>query len=136
MEFVVEFTGHPNITAKHKTTLEITKEPYLTLKGDCIIGINSSASVKDLPEAMKNKIKSGGRIDFNLIVDDLSFSFFGFGHNDLTLSHPTDIVIRRSSFISERTLAIRSSVAAINVPRNIVELLRQGRRGELIISID
>jgi len=136
LNFTVEFKGHPNVTAKHKTTLEITKESHLTLRGDCIIGVSSSASVKDLPEIMKNKIKSGSRIDFYLIVGNLGFKFFGYGHSDLSLSHPTDIVIRKSSFTSERTLAIKSSAAAIDVPRNIIELLQKESRGELIISIE
>jgi len=136
LSFTIEFKGHPNVTAKHKTTLEITKESHLTLRGDCIIGVNSSASVKDLPDSIKNQIKKGNRIDFDLIVGNLSFNFFGYGHNDLTLSHPYDIVIRKSSFISERTLAIKSSAAALDIPRNIVELLKQGLRGELIISVE
>ena len=136
MNFTVEFKGHPNITAKHKTTLEITKEPHLTLRGDCIIGVSSSASVKDLPELIKSEIKSGKRIDFYLIVGNLSFNFFGYGHSDLSLSHPTDIVIRKSSFISDRTLAIKSSAAAKDIPRNIVELLQREFHGKLIISIE
>ncbi|MGC8558045.1 MAG: DUF371 domain-containing protein, partial [Nitrososphaeria archaeon] len=31
--FEIEFYGHKNIRALHKTTLEITKEEHLTLKG-------------------------------------------------------------------------------------------------------
>ncbi|MGC8599494.1 MAG: DUF371 domain-containing protein [Nitrososphaeria archaeon] len=136
MEYIVKFQGHPNVTARHKTTLEITKEPHLTLRGDCIIGVNSSASVYDLPDEIKNKIRKNGRIDFLISVENFSFSFFGYGHRDLSLSHPTDIVIRKSEFISERTLAIRSSAAAMDLPREIVAILRTGAHGELKISVD
>jgi hypothetical protein len=137
MEYIVKFQGHPNITARHKTTLEITKEPHLTLRGDCIIGVNSSASVYDLPDEMKNKIrKNNSRIDFLITVGGFSFSFFGYGHEGLSLSHPTDIVIRKSEFLSERTLAIRSSAAAIDLPREIVAILRTGAHGELKIFVD
>ena len=33
--------GHENIRGVHKTTFEFTKEKELTLKGDCIIGVNA-----------------------------------------------------------------------------------------------
>ncbi|RLF17024.1 MAG: DUF371 domain-containing protein, partial [Thermoprotei archaeon] len=39
MEIVEEIIawGHPNIRALHRSTMEITKEPYVTPRGDCII---------------------------------------------------------------------------------------------------
>ena len=45
--------GHPNISAKHKTTLMLTKEKHLTTKGDCIVGINAEKTLVDMPEAIK-----------------------------------------------------------------------------------
>ncbi|HIP58595.1 MAG TPA: DUF371 domain-containing protein, partial [Archaeoglobus profundus] len=38
MKEVITAWGHPNITAKHRTTLEITKDEELSIRGDCIIG--------------------------------------------------------------------------------------------------
>ncbi|MGC8569014.1 MAG: DUF371 domain-containing protein [Nitrososphaeria archaeon] len=135
MEFVVEFWGHRNVTALHPTTIEVTKEEHLTPRGDCIIGVRASASVNDLPPEMKREIRSGKIMEIQIVVEDHRFSLTAFGHRDLSLSHPTDIVIRKSSFISDRTLAIRSSAAAIDVPRNIIRLLQQGSPGRMIIRI-
>ena len=40
--------SHANVIGSHKTTIEITKDNYLTKKGDCIVGINSSKGCIDL----------------------------------------------------------------------------------------
>jgi hypothetical protein len=45
--------GHKNVLATHKTTLEFTKDDYLTKKGDCILAIN----LDKIPKAMQGKIK-------------------------------------------------------------------------------
>jgi hypothetical protein len=42
----------------------------------------------------------------------------------LTLSHATDIVVRKSSFISDRTLAIGADKAACDFSRKLVRKLR------------
>lgn len=133
MEFAIKFYGHENVRATHKTTLEITKEEHLTPKGDCIIGVRASASVKDLPEELKKKVWEGGKLEFILEVSKERFTFYAFGHRELALSHPLDIVIRKSSFLSDRTLAIKSTAAAIDIPRDIVNLLKMGKEGKLII---
>ncbi|MCD6301577.1 MAG: DUF371 domain-containing protein, partial [Staphylothermus sp.] len=49
--------GHPNIRATHKTTLEITKEPHVTPRGDCIIAVNATKATKDLDPELKNIIR-------------------------------------------------------------------------------
>ena len=42
--------GHENITAKHKTTLEFTKDKDLSLKGDCIVGVNADFDINKIKE--------------------------------------------------------------------------------------
>jgi len=39
---VFEAAGHPNISCRHKSTLELAKEETLGLRGDCIVGVNRS----------------------------------------------------------------------------------------------
>jgi hypothetical protein len=46
----IVFYGHPNVLGLHKRTIEITKDDYLTERGDCIIGINSNKSCNDLDD--------------------------------------------------------------------------------------
>ena len=45
--------GHPNIQATHKTTLEFTKDEYVSLRGDCIIGIDADFDLKSLKKFIK-----------------------------------------------------------------------------------
>ncbi|MFP3137352.1 MAG: DUF371 domain-containing protein [Nitrososphaeria archaeon] len=130
----VEFRGHPNVSAIHRTTLEVTTEAELTPRGHCIIGVSADKGAAGLSDAMKAHIRAGGRLRFELRVGGHTFEFEGWGSRHLELSDATSIVIRRSSFVSPRTVAIRSTAAAADVPRAIVSELRGGARGLLIIS--
>ncbi len=133
MEYSIEFFGHKNVRALHRTTLEITREEHLTERGDCIIGVRASASVKDLPESLKQHLRSGGTVRIVIAVRGLSFTLLAAGDPALPLSHETDIVVRKSTFISDRTLAIKSTAAAIDLPREIVDLLKEEERGTFTI---
>lgn len=123
--FEIEFYGHKNIRALHRTTLEITKEGHLSPKGDCIIGVNASASVLDFPTWLKNDIKEGKKLRFTIILGKLEFPFEGFGNHFLSLSDPLELVIRKSDYISARTAAIKSTASAIDIPREFVGKLKE-----------
>jgi hypothetical protein len=125
--------GHKNITATHKTTLEITKEDYLTPTGDCIVGVNIDKSMADFSEGIREKIRSSDKIIIEIVVGDLKETIIGKGHKDLILNHPTDIVIRKSSFICPRTLMINADKSAKELTREIVEKLKKGE--DLIFRI-
>lgn len=131
---VVKFKGHINIKAMHKTTLEVTKEDYLTLRGDCIIGVLANKGCADLSEDLKELIRKGSKLKITLIVENEKFQFSAYGSSKLELSDPTSIVIRKSGFISPRTLAIYSEASAFDIPRNIVELLKKGASGVMVIE--
>ncbi len=119
--------GHPNITAKHRTTMEVTKDYAITPRADCIIGVRSSKAVSDLSEELKRHLLEGGQIKINLMIQDMSFSFSAWGDSHLKLTNRTDMVIRRSTYIDDRTLAVKSNAAARDIPRNIVKALRDPR---------
>lgn len=51
------------------------------------------------------------------------------GDGRLTLSHPSDIVVRRSDYVCDRTLAVGADKAAVDLSRDLVdELRRHGQR--------
>lgn len=122
----VEITcwGHPNVRGTHRTTWEITKEKNLTPRGDCIIGVNASMGPKELPKNLKSHLQSGGMLTITLSVGGLSFSGTALGHPLLSLSHPDEMVFRKSEFISDRTVAINCSFASIDIPREILDLMK------------
>lgn len=128
--------GHENITAKHKTTLEITKDREITLRGDCIIGVNADKSLLDLPEEIKLLLNKSVKFELEIFLPDygLRDSLVGEGNERLILNHPTDIVIRKSSYVCPRTLLISSTKAARDLNREVVEMLKD-RKTEVVVTL-
>lgn len=137
MKYEIEFFGHENIRSNHKNTIEITKESHLTPRGDCIVGVSANSSCNDLPEELKNKLKnSDNTIEFLFKVEDIEFSLKGKGHPNLTLTHPEDIVLRKSDFTCPRTISVNCDKASDLVPREMVTKLQNPKtKGVLIITI-
>ncbi len=125
MQFQIEFSGHANIRSHHEKTIEITKEKSLTTKGDCIVGVNASCGCNNLPDSIKKKLmNSNSDVKISLRVGEHCFVINGKGHDNLTLTHPHDIVIRKSNFVCPRTLAVDCDKSSEDVPREIIHLLQ------------
>ena len=116
--------GHPAILSTHPTTLEITTNPILTHRGDCVVAVKSSSAVRNLPEDLKRVLSSSsGRGRLALRVGTFEFTVEGRGNPGLTFSHETDLVVRKSAFVSDRTLMIRADKSSIDIPRDMVRML-------------
>jgi len=117
--------GHEKIKSTHKTTLEITKEDYLTERGDCIVAIKSEKSCADLNNDLKNAIrKDGSKVLIKLVVGNEIETVEAYGSKKLILNNSTSIVIRKSEYIDDRTLAIRSNKSANDLRRDFIDLLK------------
>lgn len=138
MRFEIQFSGHENIRSNHQKTIEITKESHLTSSGDCIIGVNASASCADLPDSFKKKLQNpNSKVSFSIKVGSHEFIVEGRGHENLILTHLEDIVIRKSSFVCPRTLAVKCDKASDLMPREMISLLQNpNTRGTFTIMID
>ena len=132
------FKGHANIQSLHSRTIEITKEKELTLRGDCIIGVNANKSCKDLSDKIKENIKKNhSYVEIELIVEPFSFIIKGSGHNDLLLTNSKDIVLRKSKFICDRTLSINCDYGSSEIPRDIVNTLKYpSQKGIMLIKVE
>jgi hypothetical protein len=116
--------GHENILATHPTTLMITKDKKLTKQGDCIIAIKADKAVSDLSLEFKQKLCTPNtKLNVTIEVDDLIEQITAYGSPELDLNNTTDMVIRKSNFTSDRTLAIKADKAANNLPREIIKKL-------------
>lgn len=125
LSFTFLARGHPNVVSNHLTTIEITKETHLTPKGDCVVAIESSMGLVDIPNDLKRVLSNKkGRARVTLTTGSFQFVIEGGGDPRLTFSHPTDLVIRKSGFISDRTLMIHADRSASDVPREMVRLLQ------------
>ena len=117
--------GHPAILSTHPSTLEITTSRELTRRGDCIVAVKSSGAVRNLPEDLKRVLSSSsGRGRLALRVGPYEFTVEGRGDPRLTFLHETDLVVRKSAFISDRTLMIHADKSSMDMPRDMVRLLQ------------
>jgi hypothetical protein len=117
--------GHPNITATHLTTLEITKEPSLTKKGDCIVGVAATKGLHDFSTDFKRAcMNDNSRILLELRASGIVETVLGRGSRLLTLIDLEDIVVRKSSYVTDRTLMIEADKAAADLSRRLVRELR------------
>jgi uncharacterized protein len=116
--------GHPNVLGTHQKTLEITTENYLTSRGNCIIAINASKSVKDFSQELKKAILDEKKIEVLLQAGQYFESFQGHGSVDLELSNSISMVFRLSSFISDRTALINCTKNSADLNRNFIKFLQ------------
>jgi hypothetical protein len=117
--------GHPAILSTHPTTLEITTSHELTRRGDCVVAVKSSSAVRNLPEDLKRALSSSsGRGRLAIRVGLFDFAVEGRGDPRLTFSHETDLVVRKSAFISDRTLMIYADKSSMDIPRDMVRMLQ------------
>ena len=117
--------GHPNVRSKHKTTFMTTKEPELSLRGDCIIVVSTEMGLKDLPQEAKNLARHPETsITFRLNVMGHVFEATGNGHPDLEYTDPIDMVARRSSYTCGRTLMINCDKTSQDIPEDVVKALQ------------
>lgn len=117
-------TGHRNITARHPTTFEITTEPHVTPRGDCVIGVNANKGPLNLSTAFRDLCRRDDcRILVELHVAGISESIKGKGSSKLTLKHPTEFVGRKTTYTSDRTLMINADKAAGDLSRELAAAL-------------
>ena len=110
--------GHKNVLATHKTTAEFTKDKELSLKGNCILGVNADFDL----EKIKNLIKDSKRIRIVITVGDVSDEITAEVNPDF--DDDREIVIRMGGFKSKRTLGIGADKGAAHVKRGLVDKLK------------
>jgi uncharacterized protein len=138
VEDEVIFYGHPNIQSLHVRAIEVTKNPNLTLRGDCIIGVRANKACKDLDPSLQRRLKKEDSVvRLSIITGNLSYRVNGFGNSRLLLLDAQDIVIRKTNFVCSRTLCVNSDKASLDIPREIVRSLQNPeRRAVLSIYIE
>ncbi|WP_407376427.1 DUF371 domain-containing protein [Methanobrevibacter sp.] len=135
MIFKILTKGHKNVSSNHKSTFEITKDPEIGPTADCIIGVDMDKSMLNFPDEFKREIASSDtRIVVELRTENGYDEILGYGHEDLTLTHPTDIVCRKSDYTCPRTLMINADKAARDIDETIVNDLKNEKILEVTIK--
>jgi len=121
--------GHENIQATHKTTFEITKEAQLSRRGDCIIAVSANKTMTDFSSEFKENLhEEKAKIIILIEAGDAAEVVNAFGSPRLILTHRTDMVVRKSNYICNRTLAIQADKAACDLSRKLAEKLRNPKQ--------
>ena len=132
---IVRARGHPLVQGTHRTTFEVTRDETLTPSGDCIIGIGADKGAADLDPGLKAVLRDGRAVlTTRLTAGGVTVEVRSRGSAALTLDHPADLVWRRSDFISDRTVGIRSDHTAATLPREFIEALRRGE--DLVVELE
>ena len=136
----VEFyaNGHKNVLSTHKTTFEFTKETELTKNGNCIVAVGSTMGAVDLPEEFKKTAqKENSKITITIEVDNQKETATGKGSPQLQFTHPTDLVVRKSSFTCGRNLAIKADKASIDFSKMLVEKLQDpNQKAKVTLTVE
>ena len=102
---------------------------HLTKRGDCIIAVNSDKAAADLRPEFKKAIRNeNAELTITIEANGEKKVAHAFGSPHLDLTHPTDLVVRKSDFICNRTLAIRADKAAKDLSRKLVKKLQNPKQ--------
>lgn len=137
MKYVFNAYSHPNISGTHKTTLEFTKDEEVSLKGDCIIGVRADFDLSEIKKFIKS-LKSG-KISITIKAaskpNDISAQETIFAEINPHFNSAKEIVIRKTDFISERTLGIMADKSAFELDRRLIDLLKS-KKGKISVIIE
>ena len=144
MQYSFNCHGHKNITAKHKTTLEFTKDEDVTLKGDCIVGIRAGFKLSEIRQFIEKSKNKKIAIIMQAISKSSKNSKNFLGHKKIQdkiiaeinpdFGSNKEIVIRKTDFISERTFAIKADKSAFELNRDLIGLLKE-EKGKIKVVI-
>ena len=120
--------GHQNILGTHSMTFEITKDPNLTQRGDCVIGVNATKAPSDFSVDFKNLCRCDAtRITIVLEAEGITDIIQGSGSPHLRFTDRNEMVGRKSSFVSDRTILVHSDKAASDIKRSLINALTSPR---------
>ena len=130
--------GHPNVQATHHATIEFTKDTHLSRNGDCILIVSADKSLADLGTEFKTALKKpNSKLKVKIEAAGFSDEIHAYGSPQLPLTHPQEMVLRKSSFASDRTLGINADKAAKDLNRDLVEKLKNPQqKAKITLTIE
>lgn len=126
--------GHPNITAKNRNTLEITKDMYVTKGGDCIVACCAEKAAGELDREVLKALGRDGVVVIVISTGDI----WDFTVGETPVATPTStwrIVARRSRYAESSTVAVSVDKAAGDIDRRLVARLREGVPVRVVVGV-
>lgn len=121
--------GHENVRATHRSTLEFTKDTHLSRMGDCILAVAAEKGLLELSEEFKEGLRQpNAKLAITIEADGVTEEIHAHGSPNLLLTHSSDMVVRKSSHVDNRTLAVGADKAACDLSRTLVKRLRDSEQ--------
>jgi len=137
MEEVVHARGHEHVAATHESTFEVTTDDWLTPAGDCIVGVEADRAPVDFDDAFVDACRDPeAAITLTLAVDGRSHDVHARGHPDLTFESDRSAVVRTSTYVDDRTVAVGADAAATDLDREMVAALADGAALTLTLAVE
>ena len=148
MEYSFTCYGHENITCRHKATLEFTKDSELSLKGDCIVGVEADFSIKEIKRFVESL---GHNKMITIIMETINNNYNNkiinnkknIESNDYKnkkniekiyaeinpgFDSDKEMVIRKTDFIDKRTFAIKADKAAFELDKGLIRNIANNKQ--------
>lgn len=122
--------------ACHETTLEFTRASRLTARGDCIAGVSSTLAPAGFKAETKAALRAGRDFILEMRVGGMVEEIAGKGHPDLALDDEHEMVFRKSTFVSGRTVLVSCDKASCDLDEAFrAQLAIEGARIEISLYL-
>ena len=106
-----------------------TKDKCLSKNGDCVVAVSANKALADLSAEFKEKLKTpNAKLTVKIEAGEAGEQITASGSPKLILQHPTDVVVRKSDYVSDRTLAIHADKASSDLPRPFIAKLQNPKQ--------
>ncbi len=133
---LIRCIGHPNISATHKTTFELTKAKEISKRANCIIGTRCDKASFDIGSELCSLInKKRCIIILELESAGVKDQVVAWLSPAKALRSTHSAVVRKSNYVCPRTLAVMANKAAIDLDRRLIKKLAERETLNVIIKI-
>jgi hypothetical protein len=137
MREVIRASGHEHVAATHESTFEVTTDDWLTPAGDCIVGVEADRAPADFDDDFVAACRDPETaITLTLGTTEVSQQVRARGHPDLTFESDRSAVVRTSTYVDDRTVAVGAGAAAADLDRDLVAALGEGADLTLTLTVD
>jgi hypothetical protein len=134
---VLRARGHEHVAATHDSTFEVTTDDWLTPAGDCIVGVAADRAPADFDDAFAAACRDpAATITLTLDVDGRRQRLRARGHPELTFESERSAVVRTSTYVDDRTVAVAADAAASDLDRDLIGALGDGAALTLALTVE
>ncbi|OPY30392.1 MAG: hypothetical protein A4E28_00279 [Methanocella sp. PtaU1.Bin125] len=133
----VRARGHRNVTATHRSTFEVTRDPEIGLVADCIVAVAADKSACTLSDSYKKAAASDDAQITAIIRCGVHTDIVtGRGSAQMTFTDDHSMVFRVSNYICGRTVMIYADKAARGLDRGLTAALASGKEAEIELRVE